>query len=86
MRAHGSVRIEIDACKGCSLCLDACPQGSLGLSPVRNKLGYHYVMLIADNCTGCTNCALVCPDVVITVYRENRKHRVSPPMLTDVQN
>lgn len=70
---RGTVHFNIDTCKGCELCIDACPQESLELSPNINALGYHYAVLIKDNCTGCTNCALVCPDAVITVYREGKK-------------
>jgi 2-oxoglutarate ferredoxin oxidoreductase subunit delta len=65
-------------CKGCELCIDACPQDSLALSPNINAQGYHYAVLIKDNCTGCVNCALVCPDAVITVYRETKKKEKVP--------
>lgn len=71
--ARGTVYFNIEMCKGCELCIDACPQDSLQLSPKINTQGYHYAVLIKDNCTGCTNCALVCPDAVITVYRETKK-------------
>ncbi len=70
---RGSVNFDIDTCKGCELCIEACPQESLELSPGINTQGYHYAVLIKDNCTGCINCALVCPDAVITVYREMKK-------------
>ena len=66
---RGTVTFDIETCKGCELCLDACPQESLALSKEINSLGYHYAILVQDNCTGCVNCALVCPDAVITVYR-----------------
>ncbi len=66
----GTVIINRDVCKGCELCIVACPQDSLGLSKQININGYRYVELIQDNCTGCVNCALVCPDVAITVYRQ----------------
>ncbi len=66
----GTVIIEQNICKGCELCIVACPQESLGLSSKININGYRYVELVKDNCTGCVNCALVCPDVAITVYRE----------------
>jgi len=71
--ARGTVHFNIETCKGCELCIEACPQESIQLSHGINKQGYHYAVLIKDNCTGCTNCALVCPDAVITVYRENAK-------------
>ncbi len=66
----GTVIIDSIVCKGCELCIEACPQGSLGLSNQINKNGYTYVELVQDNCTGCINCALVCPDAAITVYRQ----------------
>jgi 2-oxoglutarate ferredoxin oxidoreductase subunit delta len=68
----GSVDVKIDTCKGCELCIEACPQESLALSKEINALGYHYAVLVKDNCTGCVNCALVCPDAVITVYRTRK--------------
>mgnify|MGYP001604573416 CR=1 FL=1 len=69
---RGTVLINRDICKGCELCIAACPQDSLGLSDQINRIGYRYVQLVQDNCTGCINCALVCPDCAITVYQEPR--------------
>jgi len=66
----GTVRIAQDICKGCELCIKACPQNSLSLSNKINLKGYHFAVLVQDNCTGCVNCALVCPEVAITVYRQ----------------
>jgi 2-oxoglutarate ferredoxin oxidoreductase subunit delta len=66
---RGTVAIDVETCKGCELCVEACPQESIKLSKGINKQGYHYAVLVEDNCTGCVNCALVCPDAVITVYR-----------------
>lgn len=70
---RGAVKFDIETCKGCELCIDACPQESIALSKEINSIGYHYAVLIQDNCTGCINCALVCPDAVITVYRAKKK-------------
>ena len=69
---RGTVNFTIETCKGCELCIDACPQESLGLSKEIKAHGYHYAVLLKDNCTGCVNCALVCPDAVITVYRAKK--------------
>lgn len=76
--AKGNVTFDVETCKGCELCVEACPQESIQLSSGINAQGYHYAVLIEDNCTGCTNCALVCPDAVITVYRENKKKERVP--------
>ncbi len=77
MAIRGTVQFDIETCKGCELCIEACPQGSLALSPEINKSGYHFAVEINDSCTGCTNCALVCPDAVITVYRQKKDKGVS---------
>ena len=86
MAIKGTVAFAVETCKGCELCIDACPQESLALSQEINALGYHYAVLVKDNCTGCINCALVCPDAVITVYRENkRKDRVPVATISNVR-
>ncbi len=77
---RGDVQIQLENCKGCELCVVACPQQALALSPDINKQGYHFAVLIEDVCTGCTNCALVCPDAVITVYREDKKTKEKVPV------
>jgi 2-oxoglutarate ferredoxin oxidoreductase subunit delta len=82
--AKGKVVFDIENCKGCELCIKACPQESLELSQRINAQGYHYVLLVQDNCTGCTNCALVCPEAVITVYREKKKERVPVAKISGV--
>ncbi|MFA4922945.1 MAG: ferredoxin family protein [Ignavibacteriaceae bacterium] len=70
----GTVLINSETCKGCELCIVACPQESLSLSQKINLRGYRYVELSQDNCTGCTNCAIVCPDAAITVYRQSKQN------------
>lgn len=78
MAVKGTVKIDIETCKGCELCIEACPQDSLQMSKGINTKGYHYAVLVQDNCTGCVNCALVCPDAVITVYRTTKKKDKEP--------
>ncbi len=68
-KISGTVEFRSEECKGCELCVEACPQDCLAMSLDLNRKGYHYAILASDTCTGCINCALVCPDTVITVYR-----------------
>ncbi len=58
-------------CKGCGMCVNACPKKLLVLSTDRiNAKGYHpATMTDQAQCTGCTSCAMMCPDVAITVER-----------------
>jgi 2-oxoglutarate ferredoxin oxidoreductase subunit delta len=64
------VSFETERCKGCGLCVDACPRHLLVLSAKINKKG-HPAAEITDQeaCVGCAMCAAMCPDCVITVER-----------------
>jgi 2-oxoglutarate ferredoxin oxidoreductase subunit delta len=66
--------IRTDRCKGCEICVGACPHGVLELdTAIVNPLGYHPVRLTdATACTSCAICARVCPDAVFTVYAPPR--------------
>jgi len=65
----GDIVINTERCKGCEVCVAACPLAVIAMSKEVNSKGYHFAMKVNNECTGCTNCALVCPDGVITVYR-----------------
>ncbi len=60
-----------ERCKGCGLCVSACPKQLLTLSRTRlNQKGHAPVELTnEDECIGCAFCATMCPDCVITVER-----------------
>lgn len=66
-------RISVDErfCKGCGLCVDACPVHIIVLDhDTITAKGYHPAHCIdQDRCTGCATCAIMCPDVAITVER-----------------
>lgn len=74
-KVKGAVTIDQNRCKGCNLCVVACPTDTLKLqSNEVNDRGYHFAyMLNPDNCIGCASCALVCPDACIEVYRVTLK-------------
>src|SRR5580700_9725768 len=83
-RDRGMVRIDGNECKGCGLCVEACPPNhpndkdpSLGtpgkvlrLSEELNHYGYRTAMYAGAGCTGCGICFMACPEPgAITVYR-----------------
>jgi len=69
-KVRGAIVVDVEKCKGCELCVVACPSDVIKLERKVNGKGFHFAyMENAEACTGCVNCALVCPDSVITVYR-----------------
>ena len=52
VRSRGSVRIDTEVCKGCELCITACPPEVLSMSTEVNHLGYRFPQL-HPGCTGC---------------------------------
>lgn len=72
-KTKGAIVVNTDRCKGCGLCIAACPKQAIAMADKKvNVSGYPYVepSAQADTCTGCTSCAIVCPDGCITVYRK----------------
>ncbi|GFI13338.1 NADH-quinone oxidoreductase subunit I [Muribaculaceae bacterium] len=70
-KVYGAVTIDDKRCKGCDLCVVACPADVLQLQPKEvNDRGYHYAFTANPGaCIGCAACATVCPDACIEVYR-----------------
>ena len=68
----GKITINESLCKGCEMCVNACPLHLLELDKSRlNVKGYHPAhMTDMSKCSGCKSCATMCPDVCITVERE----------------
>lgn len=66
------VTINELVCKGCGLCVRACPRNVLALSRTKlNAKGYHPAEVAAQEaCIGCASCARTCPDVAIRIEKD----------------
>ena len=59
---RGRVELNTEECKGCGLCVEACPPRILGLADQLNRYGYHTAECHGAGCTGCGICFFVCPE------------------------
>jgi NAD-dependent dihydropyrimidine dehydrogenase PreA subunit len=67
---RGNVEIDTNECKGCGVCVEACPPKVLLPSEDLNRYGYHPAVYAGAGCTGCGICFFVCPEPgAITVLR-----------------
>jgi len=64
------IKISVEKCKGCELCVGACPIDNIKMSKNLNKKGFHYAEIInEEKCTGCGMCFQMCPDLVIEIEK-----------------
>ena len=62
---------DTNRCKGCGLCVEACPKVLLAIARDKiNQKGHHPAEITdQEKCAGCAFCAMMCPDCVIKVER-----------------
>ena len=65
------VSFREERCKGCGICVSACPKKIIEMSADGfNSKGFRVARCVDGGaCTGCAICALMCPDVVIEVKK-----------------
>jgi 2-oxoglutarate ferredoxin oxidoreductase subunit delta len=70
MAKKGKVVIDRELCKGCYLCIRACPVKALEKDAETNSTGTYPAKpeSSAAKCIACGNCYEVCPDVCIQVF------------------
>lgn len=63
--------VDSERCKGCGLCITACPKKIIGIAKeIHNKKGYCPARCLdEEQCIGCAMCFSICPDCAITVER-----------------
>jgi len=59
---RGSVQMDAEECKGCGLCIAACPPKVLALAAGLNRYGYRPAEYLGAGCTGCGICFFACPE------------------------
>ena len=88
IKMAGKIIIDTERCKGCTLCMTACPNGCIIISKCSNKAGYFPAESTNNNCIGCAMCAIICPDAVIEVYRDDdtgngTRKKSKPPLIKE---
>ena len=69
-RDRGLLQVDIEECKGCGLCVEACLPKVIHLSERLNHYGYRTATYAGTGCTGCGICFMACPEPgAITVLR-----------------
>lgn len=65
------VVIDTELCKGCRLCVIACPRDIIVIGETPNSQGYFTAVFDdqKEKCTSCALCAETCPDIAIEVFK-----------------
>ncbi len=65
------VTFNTDKCKGCGLCVTACPKNILIIAKDKINAKGHSPAEMTDEskCIGCAFCATMCPDCIIKVEK-----------------
>ena len=67
---RGLIQVDTSECKGCGLCIEACPPKVIALSERLNHYGYRTATYAGTGCTACGICFIACPEPgAITVLR-----------------
>ena len=77
-QSRGHVTVNPEECKGCGLCIEACPPKCLEFLAELSAYGVHPAHYTGEDCTGCAICFYVCPEPgAISVYRQAPPPRVA---------
>ena len=61
------VRLSVERCKGCYLCIENCKKGAISLSAYTNSKGVVTIQVDQEKCVQCGSCYAMCPDLVFEI-------------------
>lgn len=74
--AKNYIKLDGSLCKGCKVCVEACPKHCIVIGSEINKMGYQFARFKNHDCIGCGICFYVCPEPgTITVYKDEEKKK-----------
>lgn len=67
-----AISFDEDLCKGCELCVAACPKNLITLRRAKINANGYYPAHVENtgDCIGCGSCAVSCPDSAIRIEVE----------------
>jgi 2-oxoisovalerate ferredoxin oxidoreductase delta subunit len=72
--------INTDHCKGCGLCIAACPKQVLRFSKSLNRWNVQSAEYVGSGCIGCNSCFYSCPEpYAIEVHALEKKNKQGTP-------
>lgn len=70
------IKIDENVCKGCKVCIEACPKHCIVMGSEINKMGYQFAKFKNPGCIGCGICFYVCPEPgAITVCKDEEEKK-----------
>ncbi|MCD8097301.1 MAG: 4Fe-4S dicluster domain-containing protein [Lachnospiraceae bacterium] len=61
------IKLSVERCKGCYLCVANCKPQALSISDVTNGKGVKVVQVDEEKCVQCGSCYAMCPDLVFEI-------------------
>lgn len=65
-KIKGAIVVDTERCKGCNLCVVACPLDVIALNKEVNMKGYNYAWQVKEDT--CNGCRLVCNGLSRRMY------------------
>jgi 2-oxoglutarate ferredoxin oxidoreductase subunit delta len=63
------IKVNINRCKGCGLCVPQCPKQLIKMSKEMNEQGSYSPIINKKKCVGCGLCYQMCPDLAIEIKK-----------------